>query len=38
MSIKEADIGEWHDDHPLNKLDKRHAEFERLFNSPLASP
>ena len=31
MSIKSADIGEWHDSHPLNNADKWAAEFERLF-------
>lgn len=34
MSIKSRDIGEWHDDHPLNKWDSMGAEYERLFKSP----
>ena len=31
ISIEEADIGEWHDDHPLNRGDKMKAEYARLF-------
>ncbi len=31
MSIKEADIGDWNDDHPLNKKATWLAEYERLF-------
>jgi len=30
--IKERDIGEWSDDHPLNKSDTCDAEYERLFS------
>ncbi len=33
MSIEEADIGEWDDDHPLNHADTKGAEFDRLFPS-----
>jgi hypothetical protein len=33
MKIESRDIGEWSDDHPLNKLDKFEAEYERLFGS-----
>jgi hypothetical protein len=31
MSIESADIGEWHDDHPLNSYDTTRAEYNRLF-------
>ncbi len=31
ISHKEADIGKWHDDHPLNKKDKADQEYERIF-------
>jgi len=31
MSIQSVDIGEWSDDHPLNKRDQRVVEFSRLF-------
>jgi hypothetical protein len=31
MSIKEADIGQWRDDHPLNYTDKMKGEFKKLF-------
>lgn len=31
MSVEEADIGEWHDDHPMNKTDSITSEYERLF-------
>ena len=31
ISSKEADIGEWDDEHPLNYTDKQKAECERLF-------
>ncbi len=30
-SIEEADIGEWHDDHPLNKKASCDEEYKRLF-------
>lgn len=30
-NIIEKDIGEWHDDHPLNKRDKCEEEYQRLF-------
>lgn len=30
--IESREIGEWHDDHPLNKCDTSNAEFERLFS------
>lgn len=29
--IVEADIGEWHDDHPLNKKSTYDIEYKRLF-------
>jgi len=32
-SLKSADIGEWDDDHPLNKKDSCEAEYNRLFHS-----
>lgn len=31
MSIKSADIGEWHDDHLLNKRDTEYLAYRRLF-------
>ncbi len=31
LSIEEAEIGEWSDDHPLNKRSTKAAEFARLF-------
>lgn len=31
VSHREADIGQWHDDHPLNKTPTANAEYERLF-------
>lgn len=31
MSIEEADIGEWHDDHALNKRTTMHQAFASLF-------
>lgn len=31
-SVEEADIGEWHEDHPLNKRASADAEYERIFN------
>lgn len=31
-SIKTVDIGEWHDDHPLNLIDEAEAEYHRLFD------
>ena len=33
MSIDVADIGKWHDGHPLNRRDTHAAEFDRLFGS-----
>jgi hypothetical protein len=30
-TIEQADIGEWTDDHPLNKSEKMNQEYERLF-------
>lgn len=30
-SLREADIGEWSDDHPLNKASTAEAEWRRLF-------
>jgi hypothetical protein len=33
IDCKEADIGEWDDDHPLNKLDTIKAECDRLFGA-----
>lgn len=34
MSIASADIGEWSDDHPLNKRETHLSEFRRLFGDP----
>lgn len=31
MKVDGADIGEWHDDHPLNYIDCPKAEFEKYF-------
>jgi len=31
MKIETRDIGEWHDDHPLNLKNATKAEYERLF-------
>lgn len=37
MSIEGRDIGEWTDDHPLNKHDTAEAEYKRLF-APVSAP
>lgn len=29
--IESRDIGEWHDEHPMNLQDKAEAEYQRLF-------
>ncbi len=29
--VQEVDIGEWHDDHPLNKRSTANDEYKRLF-------
>ena len=34
MAIEEADIGEWHDNHLLNKRTTMAAAFEELFRKP----
>jgi hypothetical protein len=31
IHLTSADIGEWHDDHPLNYLDCPEAEYEKYF-------
>jgi hypothetical protein len=31
ISIEERDIGEWTDEHPLNKVDQYQEEIERIF-------
>ena len=31
IKIEEVDIGEWHDDHPLNYFDCPKAEFDKYF-------
>lgn len=31
--IDSREIGEWHDDHPLNKISQAEAEYQRLFAS-----
>lgn len=36
LSIRSADIGEWGDDHPLNRRATAEAEWARLF--PKADP
>jgi hypothetical protein len=33
MNIQEKDIGEWSDDHPLNKRDTQKDHFEQLFSN-----
>jgi len=38
MGITEADIGEWHDDHPLNLKGEHYAEYARLFPAPTKTP
>ena len=37
VAAEEADIGEWEDDHPLNRLDTLRAEFDRLFPAPAST-
>jgi hypothetical protein len=32
ITMESRDLGEWYDDHPLNKKETYLAEFERLFN------
>jgi hypothetical protein len=32
MDIQSVDIGEWSDDHPLNKFDTMKEEFNKIFN------
>ena len=34
-NIDVADIGEWSDDHPLNKRDTADEEYQRLFGIPF---
>ncbi len=36
LSTQEVDIGEWSDEHPLNKLDSYAAEADRIFNQQPA--
>lgn len=38
-SVERRDIGEWHDDHPLNKRDTADTEYRRLFmpNAPVSN-
>lgn len=31
MKVQSADVGEWSDDHPLNKRATSEAEYRRLF-------
>jgi hypothetical protein len=33
MSLEERDIGEWCDEHPLNRHDTQAAHFEELFKT-----
>lgn len=37
MDIKERDIGEWTDSHPLNQYETRRKEYKRLFGSEDAA-
>lgn len=32
IQVESRDIGEWSDDHPLNKKDTVRAEYEKLFS------
>jgi len=32
-SVQSADIGEWDDNHPLNRKDTADAEYDRLFST-----
>lgn len=32
MKMESREIGEWHDNHPLNKDETMKTEYERLFN------
>ncbi len=32
ITMESRDLGEWYDDHPLNKKETHLAEFERIFN------
>lgn len=32
-AVREADIGEWSDDHPLNRAETAEKEWRRLFSS-----
>jgi hypothetical protein len=36
--IDGRDIGEWRDDHPLNRRSTADAEFDRLFADPAPTP
>lgn len=38
MSIEEADIGPWHDDHPLNKLTQMAQAFAQFFPDKPGQP
>jgi hypothetical protein len=31
VHLSSSDIGEWHDDHPLNYMDCPEAEYEKYF-------
>lgn len=31
-AIESRDIGQWHEDHPLNKADTEATEYQRLFS------
>lgn len=35
MHVEARDIGEWSDEHPLNKRDKMKAAYKRIFGDPL---
>ncbi len=35
LSLEEADIGEWHDEHPLNYRHKQADEVRRLFGEDV---
>lgn len=38
MSIEERDIGEWSDEHPLNRLDMQATAFDEMFEADEIEP
>lgn len=37
-SVESVDIGEWSDEHPLNKRETANKEYKRLFNQQNETP